>query len=296
MRCLTSWLSALSCLWAGLRKGSSWLSSSALAGTRRSSRRYENPLWRATRGGTCRPQSYRQTRSDGLRILPHWIFDLMVASLYSFISPGGHDSAFPALPHRAHACAVGAPPLSAARQGLHPLVALPAVPALRARPPPGSADLRGLPGALLPQGRFQGKRTVRHLRVQHAVPGDGALAGWAGVRPEEQRLLVHAVSSSVGRREDEVNETAGGPGGPGSVLQVAKVRLDLLMSAWHKALRTVGRRGTRVDPAEKRNQRFGDVKLRLRYHLGFMGLTKNAWVVIWKLVRDICCFLVASFQ
>lgn len=111
--------------------------------------------------------------------------------LYNLFSPGGNDSACPRHPHCAHPCAVSAPSLSPARQGLHPLVALLAVPALYAGPPPSSADLRGLPGAFLPQGWLQGERVISHLRIQHAIPRDGVHAWWAGVRTAEQRLLVH---------------------------------------------------------------------------------------------------------
>lgn len=74
--------------------------------------------------------------------------------LCNHFSPGGNDSAYPRQLHCAHPCSVSAPSLSAARQGLHPLVALFAVPALCAGLSPSSADLRGLPGALLPQGRL----------------------------------------------------------------------------------------------------------------------------------------------
>lgn len=80
-------------------------------------------------------------------------------------SPGGHDPARPRLPHRAHPRAVGAPPLPPARQGLHPAVALPAVPALRAGPPSCATHLRGFPGALLPQGWLQGEGPLRHLHI-----------------------------------------------------------------------------------------------------------------------------------
>lgn len=121
-------------------------------------------------------------------ILAHHGF--IKSSLHLFFSAGGHDSARPGHPHGAHPRAVRPPPLSPAGQRLHPAVALPAVPALRARAPPGPADMRGLPGALLPQGRLQGEGAVGDLRVQHAVPGDGVHAGRAGVRQAEQRLLV----------------------------------------------------------------------------------------------------------
>lgn len=69
-------------------------------------------------------------------------------------------------------------------------MALPAVPALYAGPPPRPAHLRGLPGALLPQGRLQRERPVSRLHIQHALPGDGAHALRAGVCSTEQRLLV----------------------------------------------------------------------------------------------------------
>lgn len=110
--------------------------------------------------------------------------------LFNPSPPGGHDPPRPELPFCAHPRAVGAPSLSPAGQGLHPPVALLAVPALRAGPPASSADLRGLPGALLPQGRLQGERAVGHLCVQHAVPRDGVHGRRAGVRQTEQRLLV----------------------------------------------------------------------------------------------------------
>lgn len=109
----------------------------------------------------------------------------------SLLCPGGHDPARPGHPDRAHPRVVSAPPLPPAGQRLHPAVALPAVPALYAGPPPRPAHLRGLPGALLPQGRLQRERPVGHLRIQHALPGDGAHALRAGVRSTEQRLLVH---------------------------------------------------------------------------------------------------------
>lgn len=105
-------------------------------------------------------------------------------------SAGGHDPTRARHPHRAHPRAVGAPPLPAAGQRLHPAVALPAVPALHAGPAARAAHLRGLPGALLPQGRLQGEGPLGHLRVQHALPGDGVHAVRPGVRTAEQRLLV----------------------------------------------------------------------------------------------------------
>lgn len=105
-------------------------------------------------------------------------------------SPGGDDSACPRHPHCAHPRSVSAPSLSPARQGLHPLVALLAVPAVYGGPPPSSADLWGLPSALLPQGRLQAKRAISHLCIQHALSRDGVHDWWAGVRTAEQRLLV----------------------------------------------------------------------------------------------------------
>lgn len=105
--------------------------------------------------------------------------------------PGGHDSARSRHSHRPHPRAVRAPPLQTAGEGLHPFVALLAVPALRARSPPGCADLRGLPGAFLPQGRLQAKGLVGNLCGQLEVSRNGVFGGWAGVRTTKQRLLVY---------------------------------------------------------------------------------------------------------
>ncbi|CAG12207.1 unnamed protein product [Tetraodon nigroviridis] len=104
---------------------------------------------------------------------------------------GGHDPSRPRHPDCAHPRVVSAPPLPPAGQRLHPAVALPAVPPLYTGLPPCPAHLRGLPGALLPQGRLPGEGPVGHLRIQHALPGDGVHALRAGVRSAEQRLLVH---------------------------------------------------------------------------------------------------------
>lgn len=116
--------------------------------------------------------------------------------LSALCPPGSHDSACPRHPYCAHPCALRAPPLPPAGQRLHPAVALPAVPALHAGPAPSSAHLRGLPGAFLPQGRLQGEREVCHLSVEHAVPRDGVHAGGAGVRQEEQWLLVPSAPAA----------------------------------------------------------------------------------------------------
>lgn len=117
-----------------------------------------------------------------------WRYQCLLCNLFS---PGGNDSTCPRQPCCAHPCAVSAPSLSTARQGLHPLVALPAVPALYTRPPPSSANLRGIPRALLPKGRIQGERAISHLHIQHAIPRDGVHNRRSGVHKAEQRLLVH---------------------------------------------------------------------------------------------------------
>lgn len=109
--------------------------------------------------------------------------------------PGGNDTAHPRHPNGPHPCAVSAPPLSPARQGLHPSVALLAVSALYARSPPRSSHLWGLPGALLPQGRLQKERSVSHLRIPHALPGDGIHALRTGIRTTEQWMLIHWAST-----------------------------------------------------------------------------------------------------
>lgn len=116
---------------------------------------------------------------------------LTLMLLCNIFSLGGNDSACPRHPHCAHPCAVCAPSLSPARQGLHPVVALLAISALYTWSPQSSTDLRGLPGTLLPQGWLQGERVISHLCIQHAVPRDGVHARWAGVCKAEQRLLVH---------------------------------------------------------------------------------------------------------
>lgn len=92
-------------------------------------------------------------------------FFLITSLLFNYGLPGGHDSACPRQLHCAHPCAVCPPPLSPAGKGLHHLVALLAVRELHAGPPSSSADLRGFPCALLPQGWLQGDRAISHHSI-----------------------------------------------------------------------------------------------------------------------------------
>lgn len=121
------------------------------------------------------------------------------------VCSGGHDPSHPRHPDGAHPRAVGAPRLPPAGQRLHPAVALPAVPALFAGPVPCLAHLRGIPGALLPQGRLQKHRPVDHRRVQHALSGDGVQALRAGVRSAEQREHCRHMEEQTGLPRQRLN-------------------------------------------------------------------------------------------
>lgn len=68
--------------------------------------------------------------------------------------PGGYEHTRTGLSNSSHPRVVRAPPLSAAGQRLHLIVALPPIPALSAWSAAGIAGLRGVSGALLPESRL----------------------------------------------------------------------------------------------------------------------------------------------